>query len=153
MCFQGQAEKSLQLVHSAHELLPPDAFALRGYALTVDVISQCMSGNLNQARDTVAAALGEGDAAHSFRARALMSLAFLQWWTAEVSDARLTGFEGDIRWDTSKPNGQPRRCLDVGRAQAHLGWSSRCGFSTGLTRTIHSFRNSMEVPVVAVSAE
>ncbi len=50
--------------------------------------------------------------------------------------ARLTGFEGRIVWDTSKPNGQPRRKLDVSRAQERFGFVSRTPFESGLQRTI-----------------
>ena len=50
--------------------------------------------------------------------------------------ARLTGFEGRIVWDTSKPNGQPRRKLDVSRAQERFGFVSRTPFADGLRRTI-----------------
>jgi GDP-L-fucose synthase len=55
--------------------------------------------------------------------------------------ARLTGFEGEIRWDSSKPDGQPRRCLDTGRARDLLGWEARVGFEEGLRRTIEWWRS------------
>ncbi|MFG0328330.1 MAG: GDP-L-fucose synthase family protein [Phycisphaerales bacterium] len=54
--------------------------------------------------------------------------------------ARLTGFEGEIRWDPTKPDGQPRRCLDTTRAKRLLGWQARVGFEDGLRRTIDWFR-------------
>ncbi len=50
--------------------------------------------------------------------------------------AELTGFEGEIRWDTTKPNGQPRRKLDVQRAEAAFGFKSKTDFKTGLKQTI-----------------
>jgi GDP-L-fucose synthase len=50
--------------------------------------------------------------------------------------ARLTGFEGQIVWDTSKPNGQPRRKLDTSRAEAEFGFKSKTSFEDGLRRTI-----------------
>lgn len=50
--------------------------------------------------------------------------------------ARLTGFTGRIEWDTSKPNGQPRRKLDVSRAQDRFGFLSRTRFEDGLRQTI-----------------
>jgi len=50
--------------------------------------------------------------------------------------ARLTGFEGRIVWDTSKPNGQPRRKLDVSRAKEWFGFVSKTSFKDGLQRTI-----------------
>jgi len=54
--------------------------------------------------------------------------------------ARLTGYGGKIVWDTSKPDGQPRRCLDVSKAKKHLGFVARTDFETGLRRTIDWFR-------------
>ncbi|MBO9367733.1 MAG: GDP-L-fucose synthase [Chloroflexi bacterium] len=53
---------------------------------------------------------------------------------------RLTGFEGKLVWDTSKPNGQPRRGLDVSRARAWLGWEAKTPFEEGLRRTIEWYR-------------
>jgi GDP-L-fucose synthase len=50
--------------------------------------------------------------------------------------ARLTGFDGRIVWDTTKPNGQPRRKLDVSRAQERFGFVSATPFEDGLRRTI-----------------
>ena len=50
--------------------------------------------------------------------------------------ARLTGFSGEIRWDTSKPNGQPRRHLDTTRAAHLFGFKARTGFEDGLRRTV-----------------
>ncbi len=50
--------------------------------------------------------------------------------------AGLTGFTGEVRWDASKPDGQPRRCLDTSRAAAELGWCADVGFEEGLRRTI-----------------
>ena len=60
--------------------------------------------------------------------------------------AKLTGFateetiEEKIRWDSSKPDGQPRRCLDVSRAKEMMGWEAKVGFEDGLKRTIAWFR-------------
>jgi GDP-L-fucose synthase len=53
--------------------------------------------------------------------------------------AVLTGFRGRVVWDTSKPNGQPRRCLDVGRAEREFGWRAETPFDLGLVETINSF--------------
>jgi len=50
--------------------------------------------------------------------------------------ARLTGFPGRITWDTSKPNGQPRRKLDVSRARARFGFEATTRFEDGLRKTI-----------------
>jgi GDP-L-fucose synthase len=54
--------------------------------------------------------------------------------------AELTGFTGEIRWDASKPNGQPRRMLDVSRAEREFGFNARTTFDDGLRRTIEWFR-------------
>jgi GDP-L-fucose synthase len=48
----------------------------------------------------------------------------------------LTGYRGRIVWDTSMPNGQPRRCLDVTRAEREFGFRARTGFREGLARTV-----------------
>lgn len=55
-----------------------------------------------------------------------------------------TGFEGDIEWDTSKPDGQPRRRLDTSRAAERFGWTASTSFREGLRETIRwyeRFRN------------
>ncbi len=54
--------------------------------------------------------------------------------------AELTGFAGEIRWDPSQPNGQPRRLLDISRAQALFGFRARTGLREGLERTIAWYR-------------
>ena len=54
--------------------------------------------------------------------------------------ARLTGFSGELVWDTSKPNGQPRRALDVSRAEQFFGFRARTPFEEGLRRTIEWYR-------------
>ena len=54
--------------------------------------------------------------------------------------ARLVGFEGSTEWDASRPDGQPRRSLDVSRARELLGFEARVPLEQGLERTIASFR-------------
>ncbi len=54
--------------------------------------------------------------------------------------ARLMGFEGEIRWDASKPDGQPRRCLETSRAERLFGFRAATGFEDGLRRTIEWYR-------------
>lgn len=59
--------------------------------------------------------------------------------------AAVVGFRGVIRWDTTKPNGQPRRCLDVSRAERDFGFRARCSLREGIERTVAWFeahRNS-----------
>jgi GDP-L-fucose synthase len=48
----------------------------------------------------------------------------------------LTGYDGEIHWDTTKPDGQPRRCLDVSRAKREFGFEAKMPFREGLKRTI-----------------
>ena len=57
--------------------------------------------------------------------------------------ARLCRFEGEIRWDASRPDGQPRRCLDTSRAEHLLGWRAQVKFEEGLRRTIEWFERQM----------
>jgi GDP-L-fucose synthase len=54
--------------------------------------------------------------------------------------AQEIGYTGRIIWDTSKPNGQPRRCLDTSRAATLFGWRARTPFEAGLRRTIAWYR-------------
>jgi GDP-L-fucose synthase len=54
--------------------------------------------------------------------------------------ADLTGFSGEIRWDRTKPNGQPRRSLDTSRAEELFGFRARMSFREGLQRTIEWYR-------------
>lgn len=56
----------------------------------------------------------------------------------EVTRA-LVGFEGAVRWDATKPDGQPRRCLDTSRAAAEFGWRARTRLHEGMQRTISWF--------------
>ena len=60
--------------------------------------------------------------------------------------ARLTGFAGEIRWDSTKPDGQPRRCLDTRRAKALLDWQAETGFEDGLKQTIEWYRANSKAP-------
>lgn len=56
--------------------------------------------------------------------------------------AKLTGFKGDLRWDPSKPDGQPRRCLDVSKAKAYIGFEAKTPLDDGLRRTIDWYKAS-----------
>ena len=55
---------------------------------------------------------------------------------------RLTGFQGELVWDASKPNGQPRRALDVSRAEQFFGFRAQTPFEEGLRRTIEWYRQN-----------
>lgn len=50
--------------------------------------------------------------------------------------AKFTNFRGEIRWDTTKPDGQPRRCLNTSRAERGFGFRAQTPFEDGLRRTI-----------------
>jgi GDP-L-fucose synthase len=56
--------------------------------------------------------------------------------------AELMGFDGEIRWDVTKPNGQPRRSLNVNRAREAFGFEAKTDFRSGLEATIRWFRDS-----------
>lgn len=56
--------------------------------------------------------------------------------------ARLTGFQGEIVWDPSKPNGQPRRALDTSRAEQYFGFKAQIPLEEGLRRTIEWYRSN-----------
>jgi GDP-L-fucose synthase len=57
---------------------------------------------------------------------------------------RLTGFEGKLVWDTEKPNGQPRRGLDVSRAKEYFGWQAQVPFEEGMRQTIKWFKENRD---------
>ena len=57
-----------------------------------------------------------------------------------VKVARATGFEGEIVWDTSMPNGQPRRKLDVSRAEREFGFKAKTDFDAGLEKTVQWYK-------------
>jgi GDP-L-fucose synthase len=59
-----------------------------------------------------------------------------------ISD--LSGFEGQLVWDTSKPNGQPRRVLDTTRAEQYFGFHAQTMLKDGLLKTIEWYREQRE---------
>jgi GDP-L-fucose synthase len=58
--------------------------------------------------------------------------------------AALMEYRGTIRWDTSKPDGQPRRCLDTSRASRLFGFKARTTFKEGLSQTIEWYRRTRD---------
>jgi GDP-L-fucose synthase len=62
--------------------------------------------------------------------------------------SELTGFEGEIVWDVTKPNGQPRRNLDVSRAEELFGFRAQTDFREGLERTIAWYREHVRAHAV-----
>jgi GDP-L-fucose synthase len=69
----------------------------------------------------------------------------------------LTGFSGEIEWDSSKPDGQPRRCLDTTRAEREFGFKAEVTLRTGLRETIawyeKVFSNNFTLPKLTGKAE
>ncbi len=54
-----------------------------------------------------------------------------------------TGFSGKVRWDASKPDGQPRRCLDTSRAEREFGFTAKMEFAEGIKRTIEWYQEQV----------
>lgn len=59
--------------------------------------------------------------------------------------AKFVGFEGELRWDTTKPDGQPRRRVDASRAAERFGFRAKVSFEEGLQRTIDWYRANREL--------
>jgi len=55
---------------------------------------------------------------------------------------KFTGFEGEIVWDSTKPDGQPRRCLDVSKAKKEFGFMAKIGFEDGLRKTVEWYKEN-----------
>jgi GDP-L-fucose synthase len=66
--------------------------------------------------------------------------------------ARLTRFEGEIRWDPSKPDGQPRRALDTSRAREQFGFTAATGFEEGLRATVDWYERDLRQRPSAVAS-
>jgi GDP-L-fucose synthase len=58
--------------------------------------------------------------------------------------AEVTGFRGELRWDATKPDGQPRRCLDTSRAQELFGFTATTDFREGLQATVEWYRRQTQ---------
>ena len=57
--------------------------------------------------------------------------------------AAATGFQGEIVWDTSRPDGQPRRALDVSRAEREFGFRAEIPLEEGIKRTVEYYREHL----------
>jgi GDP-L-fucose synthase len=57
----------------------------------------------------------------------------------------LVGYGGKLRWDATKPDGQPRRCLNTSRALAEFGWRSKTSLQDGLRKTIQWFESNVKL--------
>jgi len=62
----------------------------------------------------------------------------------EIPYNELTGFKGKVVWDTSKPDGQPRRMLDTSKAEKEFGFRAKTSFAEGLKKTIDWYGKSLE---------
>ena len=58
---------------------------------------------------------------------------------------KLTGFQGKVIWDKSKPDGQPRRCLNVRRAKKEFGFKAKVQFESGLRKTIQWYQKHKQL--------
>jgi GDP-L-fucose synthase len=58
--------------------------------------------------------------------------------------AELMNFQGEIRWDVNKPDGQPRRILDIARAEKEFGFKAKTNFREGLQKTIDWYKNNYD---------
>jgi len=61
----------------------------------------------------------------------------------------LVGFKGAVRWDATKPDGQPRRCLDTSRAITEFGWRAKTTLRDGLRETFQWFEADAKLAVRA----
>jgi len=66
--------------------------------------------------------------------------------------AQETGFQGEIMWDTTKPDGQPRRALDVRRAEQLFGFRAETDFVEGIRKTIEWYRASLDAKVPVLTS-
>ena len=63
--------------------------------------------------------------------------------------SELTGFDGELDWDTSKPNGQPRRALDTSKASELFGFEAKTPLTEGLRLTVDWYRAHRAEPTPA----
>lgn len=59
----------------------------------------------------------------------------------------LTGFSGELRWDSTQPDGQPRRCLDTTRAKKLFGFEAHTSLNNGLRQTVEWYQHQQAVPI------
>lgn len=133
---------------------PRDNFSLESSHVIPAIIRKCVEAKENDAREIVC--WGDGSPTREFLYAADAAegvvLALQRYNLSEpvnlgtcreiaIRDlvkiiADLVGFKGNLVWDTSKPNGQPRRCLDATRAEKLFGFKARTPFEEGLKKTI-----------------
>jgi GDP-L-fucose synthase len=139
---------------------PRDNFDLESSHVIPALIRKCVEARLARAPEIVA--WGSGNATREFlyvedAAEAIVAAAekyakpeFVNLGSGEEISIRnlmelirsLTGFEGSVRWDSTKPDGQPRRCLDTSKALQEFGWRARTSLREGLEKTISWFQEA-----------
>jgi GDP-L-fucose synthase len=137
---------------------PRDNFDLESSHVIPALVRKCLEAQ--QARAPEIAAWGTGNATREFlyvedAAEAIVVAAekyakpeFVNLGSGEEISIRdlvemirsLAGYEGAVHWDSTKPDGQPRRCLDTSRALAEFGWRARTSLREGLQKTIEWFQ-------------
>src|ERR1700730_434649 len=142
---------------------PRDNFDLESSHVIPALIRKCIEAKQAQATEIIA--WGTGNATREFLyaedAAEAIVLAAEKYEKAEpvnlgsgeeisVRDllemiGSLSGFEGTIRWDATKPDGQPRRCLDTSRARAEFGWRAKMPLREGLQKTIAWYANQIQI--------
>jgi GDP-L-fucose synthase len=161
MCQAYRAQYGMDAIYLLPVNLygPRDNFDLKTSHVVPALIRKCVEAK--RRGDKMITAWGTGSASREFLyvedcARGLI-LAMEKYESAEPMNlgsgreitirelteliARLTGFSGEIVWDASKPDGQPRRCLDVTRAREEIGFVAETAFEEGLKKTIAWYEN------------
>jgi GDP-L-fucose synthase len=161
MCQAYRAQYGLNAIYLLPVNLygPRDNFDLHSSHVVPALIRKCIEAK--RRGDKSITAWGTGSASREFLyvedcARAMV-LAMEKYESAEPMNlgagreitireltnliARLTGFNGEIIWDSTKPDGQPRRCLDVTRARDAIGFVAETPFEDGLRKTIAWYEN------------
>jgi GDP-L-fucose synthase len=170
LMVQGQAYRQEYGFNAIHLLPvnlygPHDNFDLKSSHVIPALIRKCVEANDSGAKEVVC--WGTGNATREFLfvedcAEAIVTAteryddpepvnigAGFEIGIRELAElvAQLTGFTGTLTFDRTKPDGQPRRMLDVTRAASRFGFRATTDFKTGLRRTIDWFRAHREVAV------
>ena len=137
---------------------PRDNFDLESSHVIPALIRKCVEAKLTRSPEIEA--WGSGNATREFlyvedAAEAIVTAAeryaepeFVNLGSHEEISVRellelirsMTGFEGAVRWDSTKPDGQPRRCLDTSKALKEFGWQAKTSLREGLEKTISWFQ-------------
>jgi GDP-L-fucose synthase len=163
LLVQGQAYRRQYGFQSIHLLVvnlygPHDDFDPEASHVIPALIRKCLEAR-DQGRDQIVV-WGDGSPTREFLyvkdAAQGVVLATERYWDPEPVNlgsgneisirqlvakvAEVTGFRGEIVWDTSRPNGQPRRCLDTSRARLRFGFEATTSFDDGLRQTVQWYK-------------